>query len=525
MAGEEIYVADQAKRRRSKTGMYNCALRRRMEIVLRVDPGCFTCRARKVRCDEQHPICRTCNRLRLSCSYTAPGQPELISHKNARPHHSRFRVRFVDSTPTTTPTKPQRSSRTVARAPPEVDHSPQNVPTPPATETSCTDSRRSSQDSLFNSGDWSCRIAPRLELVDTSSVQWPSKDGAMMRFPAKETCSTKVGAVHPSGAEEGMFDSVNLQTDVDLLRNSIPVFDDFEDLRIHGVPHDSVTEAIDRTPLALSPSTSRSPSLWSPRALEAPKKVIIRPEDQEPLQHYLSTMIQFAKIRSSATDHIYCHIFSNMALNHAPLYEALLAWSALHLAHVRSSSTADSEARYKRAAELLCDDSHAGVHLDVTLSTVWIMLQYEMTAAETVDKFIRLLDYAADVVEGIFERHGSSVREQLGPVGMRVLMWLCAFEGRAAPFGSSCRLLRCLKLNSSIYDDIEDHGTTNGPVNQAISSIEFGTVELKAQLRLALRLYIFKGSCVLLGTRSDDSASEYQAAWTALHSSLVILQR
>jgi hypothetical protein len=34
--------------------------------------GCFTCRARKVKCDLTRPICQTCTRLNLDCTYTKP---------------------------------------------------------------------------------------------------------------------------------------------------------------------------------------------------------------------------------------------------------------------------------------------------------------------------------------------------------------------------------------------------------------------------------------------------------------------
>ena len=343
----------------------------------------------------------------------------------------------------------------------------------------------------------------------------------------EERCSIEAGFLGP-GDMEAIMDPINFQTDIGLVWDPVGGLDSFQGAfngRGASTPVDTVDSAGPPRP---SPSPSASPLSPAGTTLDVPGKVTIRPEDQEPLQHYLSTMVQFAKIRSSASDHIYCYIFANMALNHAHLYEALLAWSALHLAHVRSSSTADAEARYQRAVDLLCRDTHAAMHIHVTLSTVWIMLQYELLAAKSVEEFIRLLDYAADVVEDVFQRHHNitSVKEQLGPVGMRMLMWLSAYDRRAAPFGSSCRLLRCLKLHSSIYNIIDGHGQggSSSP-DQAAALIEFGTVELKAFLRINLRLNIFKGSCTLLGRRQHaSSASQAAAAWTALHSSLETLQ-
>lgn len=31
--------------------------------------GCLSCKRRRVKCDERHPVCGQCNRLKLSCSY------------------------------------------------------------------------------------------------------------------------------------------------------------------------------------------------------------------------------------------------------------------------------------------------------------------------------------------------------------------------------------------------------------------------------------------------------------------------
>jgi hypothetical protein len=48
-------------------------------------PGCFVCRARKVKCDERWPTCTNCERLNLDCS-GRPGQGGLAARaqRNAR---------------------------------------------------------------------------------------------------------------------------------------------------------------------------------------------------------------------------------------------------------------------------------------------------------------------------------------------------------------------------------------------------------------------------------------------------------
>lgn len=311
---------------------------------------------------------------------------------------------------------------------------------------------------------------------------------------------------------ETMLDSINFPADIGLLWDYTPVFGDvmpgFGDRPINDHETPSYAENPGSSDMLQSPVSSREPEIG--------ETVIIRPEDQEPLQHYLSTMVKFAKIRSSASDNIYCYIFTNMGLTHQPLYEAILAWAALHLAHVKSTPTSDAEARYRRAAGLLYNDVRAAEHVDLTLVTVWILLQYELFSARGVDGFIRLLNYIADVVEGIFEHNSMDVvKEQLGSVGLRVLMWLSAYDSRAAPFGNPCRLLRCLKMHSSIYNVIDNRsgGSAGHP-------IEFGTTESKACLRLALRLSILRGSGILLGHWQNDNNIEQESAWITFRQSL-----
>lgn len=332
------------------------------------------------------------------------------------------------------------------------------------------------------------------------------------------------GNIVVSGPTADLLDSYNMQTDMAMLWDSMPAFDDFG-TGFGGLGTTDLQtgeeQILDVTPPAATPP----PEPEIPHRPSLPRSMVsIRPEDTEPLQHFLSTMVQFVKLRSSASDNIYCHIFTNMGLTHAPLYEAILAWAALHLSHVKSTSTRDAESRYQRASALLFEDSEAAEHVDLTLVTVWFLLQYELFIARGVDRFMRLLSYIADTVEVVFENyHVGAIKERLGPVAIRVLIWLSAYDGRAAMFGNTCRLLRCLKMHPSIYDIIDTH--ERGPsVDHFGAPNELGSLELKACLRLALRLNIVRGSCGLLGRWQEDSI-EREATWTALFSSLEAVQR
>lgn len=47
-------------------------------------PGCFTCRAKKVKCDEQTPECRRCERLDLRCEWTKSTAKSRIAANSRR---------------------------------------------------------------------------------------------------------------------------------------------------------------------------------------------------------------------------------------------------------------------------------------------------------------------------------------------------------------------------------------------------------------------------------------------------------
>jgi Fungal Zn(2)-Cys(6) binuclear cluster domain len=50
-------------------------------------PGCFTCRARRVLCDKDRPVCSHCNRLSLECAF--PDPTEVTTNKRGATKHAR----------------------------------------------------------------------------------------------------------------------------------------------------------------------------------------------------------------------------------------------------------------------------------------------------------------------------------------------------------------------------------------------------------------------------------------------------
>lgn len=374
-------------------------------------------------------------------------------------------------------------------------------------------------------------------------------------------------------SDAGMLDAIGFHADLsedsnfDALWDTLPAYDDFlagfgypsgvsedhqgasnifEAAVVRPEPHAPSLVPPESSLLSVPvPATAAALFLAPVQAPTAGAMVSMKPDDREPLQHFLSTMVQFVKLRSSNSDNIYCYIFTNMALTHAPLYEAILAWDALHKAHVKSASTADAELRYQYASRLLYEDTQASAHVDLTVVTIWFLLQYELFLAKGVARFLALLDYAANVIRPLFETHSSAViHDRLGPVAVRVVIWLSAYDARAAPFGGGCHLLRCLKAhlsdqdtflfvavdrdNNSDYNvggpSLEQEDHMHGIFGAQPSAVE--TTEMQACLRLALRLNVVRGSCSLLGRWRDSEydRDERVAAWTVVRTSIILIK-
>lgn len=185
--------------------------------------------------------------------------------------------------------------------------------------------------------------------------------------------------------------------------------------------------------------------------------VIIGLEDNSLIQHYLNVMTQYTKIRSSGDENIYTQIFSNMALFYAPLYNAIMAWTALHLGQTRAEPdlVQKAEHRYDNAISLMHQDQEVALHFELSLVTIWFALQFELLAARGVDSFFRHLEFTADLVDA-HRRHqkAGGAAAPLGPIGSRVLIWLGTYDARAAWIGGAGRLLQNLELFCSDYDFI-----------------------------------------------------------------------
>ena len=200
---------------------------------------------------------------------------------------------------------------------------------------------------------------------------------------------------------------------------------------------------------------NRQDDIVSPSPQES--TVVIGLEDNGLIQHYLNVMTQYTKIRSSGDENIYTQIFSNMALFYAPLYNAIMAWTALHLGQTRVEPdlVRKAEQRYSHAISLMHQDQEVAHHFELSLVTIWFALQFELLAARGIDSFFRHLEFTADLVDA-HRRHqkAGGAAAPLGPIGSRILIWLGTYDARAAWIGGAGRLLQNLELFCSDYDFI-----------------------------------------------------------------------
>lgn len=253
------------------------------------------------------------------------------------------------------------------------------------------------------------------------------------------------------------------------------------------------------------------------------RTIEIRAEDEEPLQHYLTTMTKFSKMRSSNQEPVYTTIFSTLALSHQQLFQAMMAWSSLHLSQTKGSSTKDAEQRYVQASTMLLEDPEPLEHLNVTMNTIWILLQYEHLLATGVDKFCHLLKYAADILQKLFDQYNKGeAMARLGTTGVRALVWMSAFDARATLFGKAGHLLGTLRRCSYIYELIDECASVT---ESSASDMQRGlpiASSYESSLRLAIRLRMILGQIRLL--RLSQDSEEQRRGWSAVDDSLRTLR-
>lgn len=283
----------------------------------------------------------------------------------------------------------------------------------------------------------------------------------------------------------------------------------------HPVTHPAIAHPAIAHPAITHPATAHQVDVLESEHEVA--GVIIGPEDNGLIQHYLNVMTGYAKIRYSGDENLYGQIFSDMALFYSPLYHAVMAWTALHLGQTRAEPDLVHRARerYSHAVSLMHRDQNVALHFELSLITIWFALQFELLAASGIDPFCRHLEFTADLVDA-HRRHQKAGGQAapLGPIGSRVLVWLAAYDARASWIGGTGRLLQNLELFSSEHDFLSaafPDPRSNAP----------GLQETKPCLRLNLELDTVEGRVVQLHRREVTAPV---AIWAAVQSELLSIQ-
>ncbi|KAI1102339.1 hypothetical protein F4804DRAFT_267105 [Jackrogersella minutella] len=460
---------------------------------VRSKTGCSSCRRRKVRCDEAKPICNACTRLGLACSYEparAANSAETL----------RYRVRFVNSRYTRPQPDESRSTPPQAISPEGSVSQKYAVISSSETEPN----RESPKDIVEpHSNEQQCSIGS-----DNSTVPHLSPAQASAIGPPHQNIASKPISDHD--AFVGPDSQMNVY-DPHIDAGYVPAFFDLN-MNFDLLGEDWLSPQTPGTSSLVDSDSCRTDNPESISSIQEPT-VVLRPEDNKLIQHYLNVMTSYAKIRSSGDDNIYSYIFSNMALFYAPLYDAMMAWTALHLGQTRSDPDLirKAEERYVHAVSLAHQDQNLALHFELSIVTIWFALQYELLAARGIDPFCRHLEFAADLVDA-HRRHQKAGGEAtpLGHIGSRMLVWLGAYDSRASCVGGAGRLLQNLESFCAEYDFI-DAAFPNLPTN---------TEDLKPCLRLSLELDYMESRIVQLNRRT---AAAPVTTWSTVQSGLVII--
>ncbi|KAI1386731.1 uncharacterized protein F4822DRAFT_325315 [Hypoxylon trugodes] len=448
--------------------------------------GCSSCRRRKVRCDETKPVCNACTRLGLTCSYE-PGRSASSSETH------RYRVRFVSSRYTRSRPNENKGSPIGAVSPNErqqyaiPDHN-REVP----------------EDNLSHRSD----VSQCETIQDNSPILHSSPTQALIKSSPQHDIPPKVIP------DYGVFNSGSQLNSYEAPKDAgyVPAFFDLNmNFDLLGEDWLSPQTIGDEPPSEPEPCTA---DIAESESNVQGAAVVVGPDDHRLIQHYLNVMTNYAKIRCSGDENIYSHIFSNMALFYAPLYNALMAWTALHLGQTRGEPdmVRKAEERYAHAVSLTHRDQNVALHFEISIVTIWFALQFELLAAKGIETFCQHLEFAADLVDA-HRRHQRAGGEAtpLGHIGCRMLVWLGAYDSRASCIGGSGRLLQILESFRLEYDFID----------AAFPNFPGSTDDLKPCLRLSLELDYMESRIVQLHRRPGTAPA---AIWSSVQSGLIAMR-
>jgi hypothetical protein len=191
----------------------------------------------------------------------------------------------------------------------------------------------------------------------------------------------------------------------------------------------------------------------------------------------------------------------------------MMAFAALHRAQTQDRIYIQAELRYQWAAALLFEDNKAHDHLDVTISTVWFLLQYDLILANGVVRFCNLLAHLAHILDVSATLHRMHP-VNLSKLGTRSLVWNTAYDTRALSSGGrGGHFLRSIQRFMPLREQIGEPALTFTDGSLAPLSIvipPLSSLDHAAILRLRLRCNILHGKILMLSAL-DRGSSENES--------------
>lgn len=252
--------------------------------------------------------------------------------------------------------------------------------------------------------------------------------------------------------------------------------------------------------------------------------VSISKQDHRLIQHFLNSMKQYStKLRETLDEDPNCEMFSNVGLFNAQAFHAIMAFAARHLSQTQHGLLHEAELRYQRATALLLQDEDPYSHLDISIVTVWFLLQYELLFANGMIRFCNLLAHLAHVLDSYDSRRPSG----LTMLGARTLVWLSCYDARAlASGGRAGYLLKSLENFLILRPFLkEPMSAVNGGL-LPLSDVFPVTCRLDhtSTLRLRFRNNLLHGRILMLLPNSEDGldpSGVHDADWHSIRLELL----
>ncbi|KAJ9294772.1 transcriptional regulator family: Fungal Specific TF [Paecilomyces variotii] len=356
----------------------NLSVPSRVRLPPRSRTGCWTCRRRKVKCDEGRPTCGQCARLGHVCDYN----PRLSFRDDTPRVMGRMAEVFTTGNSVWDPTSPTRASS-------RSNTSPVDDTLPPFAYLT-SDEERERKAEAYTPGTYHVIVNPNSfsalpEYAETSADGGSAGEPDVRRG---SVASSKVGSIRGDEHENAM------ETD----DPNVVILSKFEDTprRPSSVWR---TSRLSATPEAADPSpTSVFPqlSLHDPvtEGLSGPlEQVVARGSDDAKLLAHFRDVVwkQLVQTQSfqggSPISHFHvpgAEIFEQEAATFRPLFHAMMAVSALSLAHQDGGQSIDALQHYQQAFPSLQTSLRSPQDLcsDGLFLTHFLLLIYEIAAAE-----------------------------------------------------------------------------------------------------------------------------------------------